>query len=181
MRSRFFAALFAVFGLGVMAAAATPAAAHDCCSSCCGQAYIYEGAVGHRYYAPTVYREAYYSAYTSDRFAYRYARPSYYPYYNSGYWRPTRELRYRAAYLHPYPPLPRYYPAWGYPNRHVVGHHGWRRSHAVHAGFGNHRSWRARSHIVPAYRRYGYQKASFRAGYGYGHGYKVRHHGRHHR
>ncbi|MFM7085350.1 MAG: hypothetical protein ACKOW3_10180 [Hyphomicrobium sp.] len=48
-----------------------------------------------------------------DRFAYRYRQPCYYPYYNSGYWKPTSYLRKRPRFHYDIPP---YYPAWGYPS-----------------------------------------------------------------
>lgn len=48
-----------------------------------------------------------------DRFAYRYRQPCYYPYYNSGYWKPTSLLRKRPRFHYD---IPRYYPAWGYPS-----------------------------------------------------------------
>jgi hypothetical protein len=51
-----------------------------------------------------------------DRFAYRYRRRSYYPAYNSGYWRPAAELRHRRRCCGARPVLPRYQRAWGYPN-----------------------------------------------------------------
>lgn len=159
MRSRFFAVFAALFGLGLAALAPAPAAAHDCCSSCCGaaEAYVYEGAIGRRMYAPSIYREAYYPAYTTDYYAYRYARPSYYPYYNSGYWRPTRELQYRQAYLRPYSPLPRYYKAWGYPKKHYSGHVV-RKARYGH-GHAYSRSWRSKPYVVASYRRYGFKNA----------------------
>ena len=47
----------------------------------------------------------------TDPYAYRYAPRGYYPYYNSGYWRPAAEVRRTARY-----PLPPYYRAWGYPD-----------------------------------------------------------------
>jgi hypothetical protein len=46
-----------------------------------------------------------------DRYPYVYTPPRYYPYYNSDYWRPAREMR-RPR---PYYVQPPYYPAWGYP------------------------------------------------------------------
>lgn len=51
----------------------------------------------------------------ADPYAYRYVRPRYYPYYNSGYWRPAHLVRKPR----PHYELPRYYEAWGYPNRNV--------------------------------------------------------------
>ena len=47
-----------------------------------------------------------------DPFAYSYARTSYYPYYNSDYWVPRAEMRYRTRY--PFQ-LPGYASTWGYP------------------------------------------------------------------
>ena len=46
-----------------------------------------------------------------DRYPYVYDPPRYYPYYNSGDWRPAAEMR-RPR---PYNIQPQYYPAWGYP------------------------------------------------------------------
>ena len=51
-----------------------------------------------------------------DPYAYRFRPRGYYPYYNSGYWVPAAELRYRRACCRPYAALPPYYRAWGYPN-----------------------------------------------------------------
>ncbi|MGE3708976.1 MAG: hypothetical protein AB7G35_04830 [Hyphomicrobiaceae bacterium] len=47
-----------------------------------------------------------------DPYAYRYVRPGYYPYYDSRYWVPRREMRYRTRY-----PLREgeYWSSWGYP------------------------------------------------------------------
>lgn len=71
----------------------------------------------HRHYRSDVYL---------DPYAYYPARRRYYPYYNSGYWRPTYELRYRRACCRPAPVLPSYYQAWGYPKR-IYKHRKWRR------------------------------------------------------
>jgi len=46
-----------------------------------------------------------------DRYPYVYEPPRYYPYYNSGEWRPAHEMRQPR----PYYQQPPYYPAWGYP------------------------------------------------------------------
>jgi len=46
-----------------------------------------------------------------DRYPYVYEPPRYYPYYNSGDWRPAAEMRQPR----PYYVQPPYYPAWGYP------------------------------------------------------------------
>jgi hypothetical protein len=66
-----------------------------------------------------------------DPYAYRPENRGYYPYYNSGYWKPASELRYRPI---PYYELPKYYPAWGYTKE-------WqnRKWHAEHHG--RHRPW----------------------------------------
>ncbi|HXF54955.1 MAG TPA: hypothetical protein VNK52_12595 [Hyphomicrobiaceae bacterium] len=47
-----------------------------------------------------------------DPYAYYYEPPGYYPYVNSGQWRPAQEMRGRYRY-----PLwlPEYYSSWGYP------------------------------------------------------------------
>ena len=47
-----------------------------------------------------------------DPYAYSYNRPGYYPYYNSNYWVPRRQMLGRSRY-----PLriPEYYSSWGYP------------------------------------------------------------------
>ena len=54
-----------------------------------------------------------------DPYAYRYVPRRYYPYYNSGQWRPLAEVRQRRKnrYNLVHPP---YYQAWGYPNRNYV-------------------------------------------------------------
>src|SRR5690606_29344531 len=71
-----------------------------------------------------------------DPYTYRFEPRRWYPYYNSGYWRPTPVLRYRRACCRQtYYPLPPYYQAWGYPravyvqkrwkHRHVRRHRHW--------------------------------------------------------
>jgi hypothetical protein len=47
-----------------------------------------------------------------DPYAYAYARTRYYPYYNSAYWVPLQEMRYRTRYPNR---LPGYASSWGYP------------------------------------------------------------------
>lgn len=66
--------------------------------------------VRHWVYYPR-YHHVYHSHPVTDPYAYRYKRPRYYPYYNSGYWRSARVMRKRrrARFLHP-----QYYRAWGY-------------------------------------------------------------------
>jgi len=68
------------------------------------------------YYTKTeFYHRHHRSDFEYDRFAYYESPRRYYPYYNSGYWRPTVELRYRRACCRPVAMLPPYYQAWGYP------------------------------------------------------------------
>jgi hypothetical protein len=50
-----------------------------------------------------------------DPYAYRYEPRGYYPYYNSGYWKPAWVMRQRPRPYYVHPP---YYAAWGYPDRH---------------------------------------------------------------
>ncbi len=46
-----------------------------------------------------------------DRYPYVFEPPRYYPYYNSGEWRPVQEMRRPRPYYN----QPAYFPAWGYP------------------------------------------------------------------
>lgn len=73
------------------------------------------------------YARVYRQDFAPDRYAYQYSPRRYYPYYNSGYWRPASLLRYRKACCRPWPVLPRYYQAWGYPNPYYVRGYGNRR------------------------------------------------------
>lgn len=57
--------------------------------------------------------------YGADPYAYRYVPRGYYPYYNSGYWRPAHLVRKRR-----YLPQPPYYSAWG-DNRRRYRHREW--------------------------------------------------------
>lgn len=72
------------------------------------------------------YRAARYAAYGVDPYAYRYEPRGYYPYYNSGYWRPAHEMRRKRARY--YSRKPRYYKAWGYPKR-GYHHRSWHKAH----------------------------------------------------
>jgi hypothetical protein len=72
------------------------------------------------------WRRHYYDGYYADPYRYTYEQRRWYPYYNSGYWVPTRELQYRRACCRPaYYALPPYYQAWGYP-RGVYVQKGWK-------------------------------------------------------
>ena len=86
-------------------------------------------AVRHWVYYPR-YAHHYYVHRRTDPYAYRYEPRGYYPYYGSGYWRPSRRVRRHRGYR-----APRYYPAWGHykrrwrhrrwHNRHHGGHPFW--------------------------------------------------------
>lgn len=114
--------LAALLAATFMMPASTPAGAHR---------YRHDGQIVryHREY-PRPHRVVRYHA---DPYAYRYRPVGYYPYYNSRYWVPTPALRYRQACCRPFPALPPYYRAWGYPydvypsayavRRGVYGHH----------------------------------------------------------
>lgn len=67
----------------------------------------HERVVKHHVYYPR-YHHVYATHVLTDPYAYRYEPRGYYPYYNSGYWRPAGYVK-RPHYV-----LPRYYPAWGY-------------------------------------------------------------------
>lgn len=74
------------------------------------------------------YNHIYTVDYVTDPYAYSYEPRGYYPYYDSGYWRPAAEVRLRrkARYMLVKPP---YYQAWGYPSPYYV-----------------HRTWHYRQH-----------------------------------
>jgi len=113
MRSRMLAVLAAAAALAIIPASADAGHRHR----------VWHGApvVRHHAYFPRYWYDAEY-----DPYAYSYAPRRYYPYYNSGYWRPTVELQYRRACCRPYSGLPRYYRAWGYP---VAYGRKWGRNH----------------------------------------------------
>lgn len=80
-----------------------------------------ERVVSHYIYAPR-YRHVYHVA---DPWAY-YSEPrGYYPYYNSGYWRPAHLVRRTPPHA-----LPPYHASWGAPKKSYV-HRPW---HDVHHG-----------------------------------------------
>ena len=86
-----------------------------------------ERTVVHHGYYPR-YRHVYVTHSVTDPYAYRYEPRGYYPYYNSGYWKPAREMRLRKRRHHRHPP---YYQAWGYPDAHYR-HRAW---HYRHHGY----------------------------------------------
>lgn len=75
------------------------------------------------------YHRHYRSDWDYDPRAYSASPRRYYPSYNSGYWRPTYELRYRRNHFRPYAGLPPYYQAWGYPKRYPTHHKRHRHHH----------------------------------------------------
>ncbi|MEM1372437.1 MAG: hypothetical protein AAGG72_09465 [Pseudomonadota bacterium] len=83
-----------------------------------------ERVVRHHVYAPR-YRHSYRFHRGTDPYAYRYEPRGYYPYYNSGYWRPAHKVR-RKRHHFVHPP---YYKAWG---DHRRGYH--------------HREWHRKNH-----------------------------------
>ena len=50
----------------------------------------------------------------ADPYSYQPRLPGYYPYYQSGYWKPIEQMRYTTRYRFALPP---YYQAWGYNTR----------------------------------------------------------------
>lgn len=66
----------------------------------------------------------------ADRYRYEYEPRGYYPFYNSGYWVPTRTLKNTTRYHFR---LPKYYPSWGGPRKYW-DNNAW---HAAHDG----RNW----------------------------------------
>lgn len=126
MRLRVIALLAAAMGLALIPAAAE--AGHR-------RHHHHHGEYNHRGWAESYYpyyHRHYRSDWEYDRYAYYHTPRGYYPYYNSGYWRPTVELRWRRACCRPVAALPPYYQAWGYPKRHHVHHRKWRHRHHHH-------------------------------------------------
>ena len=54
------------------------------------------------------------AAYRYDPRSWYYKQPGYYPFYESSYWVPRAEMRYRYRGQY-YGPKYHYYPSWGYP------------------------------------------------------------------
>jgi len=71
------------------------------------------------------YTHRHYVNQRTDSYTYRYQTRGYYPYYNSNYWRPSRQVPYSRRFR-----APRYHPAWGIRKRHWQN----RRWHARHHG-----------------------------------------------
>jgi hypothetical protein len=103
---------------GLITAVASPAAAWHRKPAGWGEVQT----VRHYGYYPR-YNHVYAVHYQTDRYVYRYEPRGYYPYYNSGYWRPAWQVRRRKHYG-----LPPYYGAWGYPVP-AYQHRAWHRRH----------------------------------------------------
>jgi hypothetical protein len=88
--------------------------------------------VRHWVYYPR-YRHFYYTHGQTDPYAYQAEPRGYYPYYNSGYWKPRGDVALkRAHFVHP-----KYYKAWG-ANRKHWNNAGW---HATKDGRIDHSHW----------------------------------------
>jgi hypothetical protein len=87
--------------------------------------------IQHHVYAPRYYDHEYHAYGPIDPYAYRPEHRGYYPYYNSGYWRPAHEMRHRPK---PYYQLPGYYQAWGYTRP-------WQNRRWHEENHGRHRLW----------------------------------------
>ncbi len=125
MRQRLLAAAFAALALlGIASQPAQAGCRHNCAPHGWGQVRTVE----HYGYYPR-YRHVYAVHYVTDPYAYHYEPRGYYPYYNSGYWRPAVEMRHRRAHQYRNVAVP-YYQAWGYPDRRYH-HRAW---HAYHHG-----------------------------------------------
>jgi hypothetical protein len=107
MRLRVFAFIVALVGLALIPASADAGHRHP---RGWGEVQV----VRHYGYYPR-YAHFYETDLRTDPYAYSWAPRRYYPYYNSAYWRPTWELRYRKRCCRPVAYLPPYYQAWGYP------------------------------------------------------------------
>lgn len=131
MRSRVLLAAAGLWlALGLVSASTAEA---GCWRNCAPRGWGHERTVVHYGYYPR-YHHVYANHYATDPYAYRYEPRGYYPYYNSGYWRPAHEMRARGHYI---PEQPAYYAAWGYPDR-AYSHHRW---HARHHGRHRHHHW----------------------------------------
>lgn len=126
MRQKLLTAAFAV--LAAIGITGQQQAHATCRAECAPAGWGEVRTVRHWGYYPR-YNHVYSVHSATDRYAYRYEPRGYYPYYNSGYWRPAAEMRQRRATRYQYAPVP-YYPAWGYPQR-GYQHRDW---HARHNG-----------------------------------------------
>lgn len=112
-------------------AAHEPAGATDLARAAAPAGWGRTQVINHWAYYPR-YHRVYRVHATTDPYAYRSEKRGYYPYYNSGYWRPAHEMRYR--YRRHFA-LPKYHRAWGYPKT-SYNHREWHYRH-----HGRHRPW----------------------------------------
>jgi hypothetical protein len=105
-----------------------PAAATDLHRTSPPAGWGQERVVNHYVYHPR-YHHVYRIHGATDPYAYRPAHRGYYPYYNSGYWRPAHEMRHRHR---PHYVLPKYQPGWGRNNHHGYNHNPAGPHHAHH-------------------------------------------------
>lgn len=132
MRSKILLALAAALtGLGLISAA--PASADGWRRAPAGYGTVQT--VRHWGYYPRQ-RHVYAVGYVTDPYAYTYEPRGYYPYYNSGYWRPAAEIRWRRKHRY-HLVQPPYFQAWGHPKRYY--HH--RKWHARHHGYIRREHW----------------------------------------
>ena len=85
--------------------------------------WSHDRVVRHWVYYPR-YRHYYYTNGQTDPFAYSYEPNGYYPYYNSGYWKPRSEL----SKFHAHAVRPQHYPDWG-ANRANWDQYSWHAEH----------------------------------------------------
>lgn len=112
-------------------AAPKPAEATDLAHAVAPAGWGRSQVINHWAYYPR-YHHIYRVHASTDPYAYESAPRGYYPYYNSGYWRPASEMRNRHRYNFK---LPKYYQAWGYPKR-TYAHRAWHEKH-----HGRHYPW----------------------------------------
>lgn len=123
MRLKKLFGMFAAVAVAATAFLAAPAEAgflHDRAPQGWGR----EQTVKHWVYYPR-YHHRYYVAASTDPYSYKSSPRGYYPYYNSRYWRPAKDVR-KERYNYD---KPDYWPSWGYP---------WSSWH--------HRQWHAKTH-----------------------------------
>ncbi len=126
--------LLALAAAAVALVVATPEAAqafdHDRANPPAGWVGVRN--VRHWVYYPR-YQHYYLANGTTDPYAYRYQPNGYYPYYNSGYWKPRHCVPLKRAHF----AAPKYYQAWG-ANKKRYNHVKW---HDKHHGEHRHHQW----------------------------------------
>lgn len=126
--------LLALAAAAVALVVATPEAAqafdHDRANPPAGWVGVRN--VRHWVYYPR-YQHYYLANGTTDPYAYRYQPNGYYPYYNSGYWKPRNCVPLKRAHF----AAPKYHQAWG-ANKKRYNHVKW---HDKHHGEHRHHQW----------------------------------------